>query len=221
MKKLFLIAFFAVFISAPAANAQDYIYGGISGRVSFLRDADNSGGGISIESSYDTGLGVSGHVGAAFGNFRIEGELGWQKNDVDKLTITNDGGIGVALGVGSLNGLSVDADGDVSGIALMVNGYYDFDTGGPWKPYVGVGIGYARVSADISAVGVKIVDDHDNVFAYQGMLGIGYEISKATTIYGGYRYFATADPSFEDTAGSSFDSETRSHNIEAGIRFVF
>ena len=97
-----------------------------SGKVSMLQDADNTGGGISIKSEYESGFGLSGQVGATFGGIRVEGELLWSTNDADKLVVTNDGGVGVALGVGSLNGLTLDADGDVNAIALMANGYYDF-----------------------------------------------------------------------------------------------
>ena len=96
-----------------------------------------------------------------------------------------------------------------------------FGPGGPWKPYLGAGIGYAKASLDISTSGTKIMDDSDNVFAYQAMAGVGYMVSASTTIYGGHKYFATENPYFTDVLGIESESEVSSHNIEVGVRFGF
>ena len=34
--------------------------------------------------------------------------------------------------------------GEIRSWNAMLNGYYDFELGGPWKPYVTAGIGVAR-----------------------------------------------------------------------------
>jgi opacity protein-like surface antigen len=36
-----------------------------------------------------------------------------------------------------------------------------------------------------------------------------------------YRYFTTLDPTFKDTAGTSFNSEFTSHNLSLGVRYRF
>ena len=161
------IAAFACSISFAQAAEGPYV--SLQGGGSFLSDADNVGGGISIESSFETGYNVSGAAGYSFKNgIRLEGEISYRRNSLDKLTITADGGVGVALGVGSLNGISADADGNVSALSFMANAFYDFRLANSVKPYVGGGIGVARLSINDAAVlGITLVDDDDIVFAYQ------------------------------------------------------
>lgn len=206
MRFIPLVSAIALAFSFSAAQAQSwYVGGSLAGTM--LQDVDSRyTDEDTVVSSFDTGYGLSGHVGAAFDGFRVEGELSWSKIDVNKMTLT---------------GVETGLDGDLSVLAGMVNGYYDLDTGGPWKPYLGAGIGYAKVSMDFSQKsGEKLVDDSDNVFAYQAMVGVGYEVSASTTIYGGYKYFATEDASIIDSSGGSSLNEFRIHKIEVGVRFA-
>lgn len=218
----------AVMIPA-AAWAQSYddaakgIYLDLRGGAGLLMDADNSGAGITsdivIESEFDTGFVIDVAVGYADpSGFRGEIAIGYRANDLDTLTIADDGGVGAFLGVGSLNGISVNADGEVTALSGMLNGYYDFDVDGGFKPFIGAGIGLARIEVDGSVLGVTIVDDDDTVFAYQGLAGISYEITQSVTASLLYSYFATTDPEFTDAAGGNFDSEFGSHAVMVGIR---
>ncbi len=43
----------------------------------------------------------------------------------------------------------IDADGDLSSTSLLINGWYEFETNSSWRPYVGGGIGYTNVDADV------------------------------------------------------------------------
>lgn len=214
----------ALALVLSSAQAAEGPYVSLQGGASFLSDADNVGGGVSIESSFETGFGLAGAVGYGIRNsgIRVEGEVSYRRNGLDKLTITNDGGVGAALGVGSLNGLSLAADGNVSALSGMVNAFYDFRLANRVKPYVGGGVGVARLSINDAAVlGVTVVDDDDIVFAYQVGGGVGFEATPATTIFLDYRYFATADPSFSDVLGGAFESEYASHNVSVGLRYNF
>ncbi len=226
---VFGMAAVAAVLLPASVSAQTYedaskgIYFEIRGGGTLLSDADNSGAGITtdivIESEFDLGFVVEGAVGYAHDSgVRGELALGYRQNDFDKLTITNDGGVGAFLGVGSLNGISVNTDGDVGALSFMANGYYDFDLGSKFKPFVGVGLGVALIDVDASVLGVTIVDDDDTVFAYQGMAGVSYEISESISASLFYNYFATIDPEFTDAAGGSFDSEYQSHNFMVGVR---
>lgn len=226
----------AVFLLAASGTAvaeglPEGIYLEGRGGATFLQDAENSGGGISIESQFDTGFAAGGAVGYAHSSgFRGEVAVEYRRNNVNDLTITNDGGIGVALGVGSLNGISLGAagasvDGHASSITAMVNGFYDIDLGSGFAPYIGAGIGVAHVAADVdvSAGGATstFVDDSDQVLAYQGIAGISYHFTEnvAATVH--YTYLATSDPELESGGGADFDSEYESHNVMAGLRFTF
>jgi opacity protein-like surface antigen len=208
MKRLILTAIFAlVFIttSAQAADKGMYVSGNLG--VSILSDADNEALGIVIESSYDPGFNIGGAIGYNYGSVRAEGEIIYRRNDADELSVF---------------GLSAPADGEVSAISFMVNGYYDFHSANSsMVPYLGGGLGAASVDLDISALGVPLGDDSATVFAYQFMAGLGFNISPTTTLTAGYRYFATSDPEFTDPTGIKFDSEYQSHEFTFGARFMF
>ncbi len=202
--------------AAAPAQAQGW-YAGIQGGVTFAQDADNESGGVNVESTQDTGFNIGGMVGYDLGNsFRVEGELTYRQNDIDELDVSDLG-----LGVDELSGT-----GDVSALSFMANGFYDFDVAWPVKPYIGGGIGFARVSlndagAEAGGVSVELADDEDVVFAYQFGAGLSYPINPTMLISLDYRYFATSDPEFEDADGDDFDSEYRTHNIGLSVRFRF
>jgi len=230
-KLLALIAALAILApgAARAQSAQDQLKGlyfELRGGGVLLDDADNSGPGLTgdivVESGFDTGYVVDGAIGYAHASgLRGEIALGYRSNDIDSLTIADDGGLGGFLGLGSLDGLSTSAvSGDARMISLMANGYYDFDLGGGLRPFLGAGVGAGFVSVDASLLGLKLVDDSDTVFAYQGLAGIGYEVTPAVSVSLLYSYFATTDPSFTDVLGGSFDSEYSSHSFMLGIRFT-
>jgi OOP family OmpA-OmpF porin len=212
--KFYPIALSAAFLFAVSSAQANGLYGGISLVGTSTQDAVNNEPGLITETEFDRGLGFSGHVGTTLKHIRVEGEVAWQKSDADNIVVLDDGGGGT---VGDI----AKADGDVSSLALMANAFYDFDTGGPWKPYLGIGLGYARISLDLSALGQKLSDDSDNVIAYQAMAGVGYAVSPTITIYGGYKYFDTQDTTQIDVDGTSFDTELKNHNIEVGVRFAF
>src|SRR5215813_1362581 len=68
-------------------------------------------------------------VGYAFQNgFRLEGELGHRFNQINHHEMFDQGG-------------------DVHAWSAMLNLYYDFNRGGAVEPYLGVGVGAARLRA--------------------------------------------------------------------------
>lgn len=223
MKKfLFLMAAGAIALLPAHLFAQDRDYPGLYSDLrlgaSFLSDASNKGAaaGIDIDSEFDTGF--AGEIAVGWeqpSGFRYEVSLGYAQFGIGDLTIIDDGGIGG----GSLNGTRVAGDGYVDAFTYMASGYYAFGEG-MFRPYVGAGLGGAYVSADISALGTDVVDDGDNVFAYQGTLGVEYRISSYSSIGARYTYFATLDPTFTDTLGAEFDSEVQSHNAMVTFRFT-
>jgi len=140
------------------------------------------------------GIGLSGHAGAAFDDIRVEGE------------ITHN----------AVGGIFAD---DMYATAFMANGYYDFDTGSHWKPYVGAGIGISRAHIrEFSFFGESEGDD--TVFAFQAMAGVGYEIFSSTTIFAGYKYFGTSEISVTDANGTA-QGNINFHSIEIGFRYGF
>ena len=184
-----------------------YVAGGLG--ASFVDDVDATQAGVTLTTELDTGIFATGAFGRTFGNFRAEGELAYNTNDVSTLSVPGVGG--------------VTASGDISTLGLMVNGYYDFETNSKWRPYIGGGIGGANVSINsLSSLGVLIADDDTTVFAYQVKVGVAYEFTQALAGTLGYRFFATEDADFVDLAGAAFSTDgIEAHIVELGVRFRF
>lgn len=205
---------------APRRDFTGSFYLSGSGGVSYLADSDNTGsGGLSVDSNHDRGYQFAGALGLRINqDFRVETELGYRVNDADSLTVN---------GAGALAGLSAAADGEITAMSLMLNGYGDMDIFSHnknmnyIKPYIMGGIGMARIDADVSGGGVQMVDDDDTAFAYQIGLGIGYSFSETTAFDLGYRYFAVSNLEFNDAAGNPFDSEYNNHTVLIGLRHEF
>lgn len=194
-------------ISSIAYSAEgSYVSGNLG--LAILSDSnvtDSTVPGISIEIESDSGLALGVAVGYAFGNnTRIEGEIAYQKNDLDKA---------------SLFGVDVDLTGDISSLALLLNGYYDFANESAFTPFISAGLGFAKVEVNdmnVLGSGAPSKNYDDTVFAYQVGAGVGYAVNEKVTLDVKYRYFGTSDPDF-DTATVEYSS----HNVYAGIRVSF
>lgn len=176
--------------------------------TSFLEGIQLSQPGFSGMSAFDTGFLLRGSLGRYFDHFRGEVELDYRRNDLDRVTAFGFGGA---------------AGGDVFTGSFMASGYYDFDTGTSWSPYVGGGIGGAKVSlSDVSAGGMFFGDDADTVLAYQFRAGIAYRFSEALDGTLGYRYFTTESLDFRDPRGGRLRLDVSDqHNFEIGVRLRF
>ena len=204
MKKVTLMAFcvFWIFGTSVAVAGNAYLNGNF-GAV-WLLDSDLSqSGGAKGTAEYGTGLGITGAVGYDFGMFRLEGEIGYRKNDYDK--------------VGASGQTKVNTSGDVTGWDFMANGYLDIETESPFTPYVGGGIGAGRYeSSTLNVGGIIIGSDYDTVFAYQFIAGAAYSFSEVWMMQLEYRFFGTSNPTYGNT-----ESEYMSHNLFLGLRFNF
>lgn len=192
--------------AAHATSSDYYIH--LRGNANFLDDAANGANGVGTlgnRTDFDTGFGLSGAVGrdlsrflsGSLTNFRAEAEIAYGEN-----------------GIGSLTG-----NPEVRTYAYMANLYYDFQPLGHHRsvvPYIGVGIGAASLNVD----GAPLADDEDTVFAYQVRAGFAYGIRPDLSLSVGYRFFDAGDPEFAGALGR-FDSEYRSHAVEAGLSYRF
>lgn len=213
----FLIGASVSVFAIPATAADGWYVSGNAG-VSSLRESSSkgtiTGGSATGDVDFDTGFGLSGAIGHASGPFRLEGELSYRKNDLDQIDVKT-----VLAGTILFTGSAVLAlEGDVSSFGFMANGFYDFDIGGNWAPFVMAGIGGAKINLDATSVGGTAVtyDESDTVFAYQAGAGIGYKFSPTTTANLQYRFFGTSDPTFDDGT-VEIDGEYQSHNFWVGI----
>jgi len=199
-------------------------YFSIHGGATILNEADQTSDStvFSTAMDFDTGFNVGGAVGIKLNSFRFEFELDYSQVDADTLDVTNDAGIGVALGLGSLTGLTIALDGDVNTLSYMVNAYYNFENKTNFTPFIRFGFGGATINYnDIKTSGVLLVDDGDTVLAYKVGGGIDYKISESLSLIADYHYFATTNPEFTDSTGAKFESEYGRHNVNFGIRYFF
>jgi opacity protein-like surface antigen len=219
MKKALLLCLATVVmvgLSASVSLAAAGPYLTIQGGATWLEDADLDydflpSSALSVEAEFDTGFNAGVAAGYDFGAARLEAEFAYRQNDFDKFT-------GQFLG----ESFEDSADGDVSAASLLFNAYWDLPTGGPVTPYIGGGVGFANVSFnEVEDLGVEIIDDDDNVLAYQAAAGIAFDINPDLALDLGYRYFATEDPELEDDFGDEFETEYSSHNVSLGLRFMF
>ena len=198
-KHLVLLVALATFLplSSFAADAEGLYVGGNLG-MAILNDADTTtDSGVAVNIDSDLGLALGAAVGYAFENIRIEGEIAWQKNDLDKINIW---------------GRDLELEGDISSLAFLLNGYYDFKNSSAFTPFVTAGIGMARIDVDDMAPsgrGMPAQSNHDTVFAFQLGFGVSYAVSDRISLDVKYRYFDTRE------------DEYFSHNIYAGIRVFF
>ena len=191
-----------------AAHAEEGFYLGAGVGVSIPGTAEFKD--ATATNNVDLDAGFAGNVFAGYqfdSNWRTEAEFSARLADVNDITGT---------------GAAAPITGDQDVYAVLANAIYGIPTGTKFTPYVGAGAGVAWVkSQDIATVLGTSVDDTDTVFAYQGIAGVEYDITNSLKAALDYRYFRTADTSFQSAAATSVDGDYESHTITVGLRYLF
>jgi opacity protein-like surface antigen len=159
--------------------------------------------------------------GGSFGymdpsGFRIEGEMTYRDNDINYI-----------------NGANVK--GQLASMALMVNMLYELRIGGgsgygygmgsesPLRPYIGIGGGGARFTMDaandLAAPG--IIDDTTYGLVYQGIMGLGVEVTETALVTLDFRYIVSDNVAFSDVAGLGFKVDAIQATAMFGLRTTF
>ena len=194
--------------SQSGATLRDgHLYGGAWAGVFSVASNDMDKSGVDVDLDYDTGYAGALLIGYDFGTFRLDLEGSYRTADVDKIEIN-----GTKAG---------SANGDIEIKAVLLNGYYDFVTGGNMSPYVGAGLGWAKVSYEsVDANFGKLVDDDDTVLAGQLSAGVLFALNKSVVLDIGYRFLATEKPDLSTSLGN-VDAKIISHTVIAGLQFNF
>ena len=188
---------------AAAQSEGMYISGGVGGV--FPRDSDVDGAGINSNVEFDEGPVGSIAIGTTLGgNLRGELELSHREVDVD-----------------SVSG-APGSTGDLAGTALLFNGFYDFNTGSNFTPYLGAGVGLMRLDVDGAApfAGASINDD-EWVVAAQAIAGLGYRLSDRLGLFTDYRFLHTGEADLTTSAGTAVDTDYSEHRVMVGLRWSF
>ncbi len=205
MKKIILttaaLSVLAIPMTTMAADDSFYIKANFGLGMAMDTDVDNMPDNAgTAKVTYDAGWAASAAVGYDFaGPMRTDFEYLWQKNDVDTLSYKNQ--------YGNFN------EGDFKTQAFMLNGYYDVDTVSPWTPYVGGGIGWAKL--DLNTPGLPS-GDYDDVFAYQFIGGVAYAVTTQLSLDAQYRFIGSGDASINGA-----DYNMHSNNLMLGVGYSF
>ena len=167
------------FASAAAADGWYFSAGTGVNYVPNLKISNSAAAANPTKTSSDIGMVIVGAVGYSFDPIRIEGEFGWRDNANDKVTTPLFG--------------SSSAGGDLQPVSMMANAYYDFNTGTPFTPYLGAGVGAVDMMARIDQSGTTLLNASRVGLGYQGIVGASYKINDALSLKADYRYMATTD----------------------------
>lgn len=184
--------------AAPAYAADSNIY--VSGDVGVSTFSNIKTSGDTGHTTTDAGINVMGAVGTKLDNWRVEAELGYQRNNGHEYV---DGA-----------GVATPANGSISVTSLLANGYYDFNAGAV-DPYVTAGFGWASTgihNRDGSA------DESHSALGYQFGVGVLVPVAKGIAVDARYRYFGTSNFSLNNGGG---DLHVNSSNFLVGLKVGF
>ncbi len=213
MKKFAVCAVICFFLVLPTISfgASD-MYGSFNAGVAKSADGNMTISGVgSAELEYDTSFTVGGAIGYRLGesgDYRVEGEVAYQNNEVDRI---ENNSLPVDLGGGVISSM------EFSMLTFLLNGYIDFNYGSAFSWFFTGGFGFARIDGEMTVDGVTD-DEDDTVFAYQLGVGTGYAVTETVTLDCKYRYLRTEDFNIE---GGHVEVASPSHSITVGIRVAF
>jgi outer membrane protein OmpA-like peptidoglycan-associated protein len=180
MKKVLLAAAAVVALPAIAQAQQDVyapgVYFGVEGGLNWLFNTTI----LNQQVSPQTGWAAGGKIGYDFLGPRIEVE-GLYRQNVQ----------GNFFGNRAITG-------QISQVTVMANFLYDFNAFGNFVPYIGAGAGVGFVDSDYNL--------GSTVFAFQGILGVGYNFSPNLRFNIEGRYIGTTNPTVAGFGWSNNDA---------------
>ena len=194
MKKALLAAaaFVALPVMAQAQTVAPGFYIGAEGGLNWLLNTTILGQGVSPQ----TGFAVGGVIGYDFVGPRVELEGVYRQNQVNINTFNNN----------NFNGGQIRNQ--VGQLGILANLLYDFNAGGVISPYIGAGAGIAFVDGDSSLSSTQ--------FAYQGILGLGWNVDTNFRINLDGRYYGTSNPT---VAGTTWTNNNFSVMLGLQVKF--
>lgn len=199
-----VLAALCMIAGATDAVAQTY-YFGLRGGYNYPHEGQVLTGGVS---GLDATLDPAGTAALAFGfewidGWRFEGEASWRRSEFD-----------------SIADVPVD-DGRMEVYATMFNVYYGFRKDATVNPYLGGGIGWARLSVGDLVVGGTTVDDFGSSLAWQGIAGVDFTLSPSWKLSLDYRYFVVEEVKLTDSLQLPFKTDYQASTAMLGLRVGF
>ncbi|MDH5762544.1 MAG: outer membrane beta-barrel protein [Nitrospinota bacterium] len=214
MKKTIQVSLFLLITLVSLPAQADTLYFAAQAGFSTQPTSDNedpNNPANNFELNTQNGVNGALAVGAKFGMLRGEIEAVYRYNPNDKFVdagMTQEG-----------------ADGSMSMMTVFLNGYIEFDLLGIVTPYAGLGIGYGTLNLNLKEMdGTVVVDDKDEVYAYQLMAGAAFNLTESWSLTGEYRYFDTiskAELTLSNGINFIENSDISAHEVRFGIRYWF
>ena len=233
-KTLSLLALLVVagMASAPAQAATHYV--SVMGGISWMNNMklDNiyqaSINNRSIDYDLGSGINLLGAIGCDYGNYRFEGEIGYQQNNL-KTGVESTDGIVDVIGTHGSPPSPYAMKGDVSVLSLMANGYYDFDLGQKVELYATTGVGVAQLSFHDENDVINPdpgYTGHETALAWQVGAGLAAPVADNVKLDLRYRYFATTDVTMTGSGATypgvtAYNTNLSSHSVLLGLRVDF
>ena len=201
----------ALLLAARPAAAQQatgvYVSAGIGANYLSSESGKVRDGFGDHKTKADFNLGPAGdiYLGYDWGSFRADAELSLRTNSIDKLRV---------------DGVTEGKNGHQRTIGIMANGYYDFEFGSRFVPYVGAGVGVALMNLQGRDALGKF-SDFNTRFAYQGIAGVSYNFSPNLAANLEYRYLGTTEPTFSDNGVKVKTDSLGNHTVLLGLRYTF
>jgi opacity protein-like surface antigen len=171
-------AFVALPVMAQAQTPSSGFYIGAEGGLNWLLNTtvtNTSGSQVSV--TPQTGFAVGGVIGYDFVGPRVELEGVYRSNNT---------GVAINGANGSTN---------IGQLGILANLLYDFAPGSTITPYIGAGAGIGFVDGNSSL--------SSTVFAYQGIVGIGWNVDTNFRVNLDGRYYGTSNPSVNGVGWSN------------------
>ena len=219
MRRLILLCSGAGAIASATSAKAEGPYVGVEGGLYVQRPLAYNFVGLSnfFSTKYARGIDIAGKAGYDLEGVRIEGEIAYRRAPANQFGFSIDG-----------QPLAVQKGGAVSGslntVSAMFNGYWDI-TQKRLRPYVGAGIGVARIESNkvgysgFGDAGI-FLDKAGIAFAYNFMAGFKARITRRVYANVGYKY--TATPNFTlNVFNTSASTPTHSSSVLAGLSLSF
>ena len=205
----------AIALALPASAGGWYV--GIEGGGNWIDDTDvrfdSIGGppGSPSGASFETGWAALGTVGYGWNAVRIELELGYRANDIERF----------------FNGKQRSSTvGEFNEFSQMLNVVYDWHASERISLSLGAGAGGDDILYENGATHGFVIDDSDWVFAWQALAGVNYSLTPNMDLFLAYRYFNATEPQFTELSLASaphddtYDDVTK-HTATVGLRYHF
>ncbi len=192
----------AIMLCTTALQATDGLYLGVKGGLNIPNPSkfkgelpDETDFKLAIKKGYD----VSGSIGYKwFNGFRTEGEVAYRRNNLGDVKVVDEFDTEHSI------------HSNFNTISVMGNLYYDIDLNCGITPYVGGGLGYARMQYRLDADDASSFSvESESEIARQAMAGVELALSECAAVGIEYKFFRPANSKLEN------------HSVGLSLKYFF